>query len=158
MYLFLERGGAREKERGRNINVWLPLTRPPPGASLQPRHVPWLEIKLWPFGSQSMLNTPSYASQGYNTTFKTRYYICMHIIYSTCKIKLSSHLLCINKFFPPPQKGPVSSCKCCKCLSYFSQNVTLYWAKASYLEGYWKQQGFLLHIRLTLHFNFRWCL
>ena len=25
-YLFLERGGGREKERERNISVWLPLT------------------------------------------------------------------------------------------------------------------------------------
>ena len=28
MYLFLERGGGREEERERNMNVWLPLTRP----------------------------------------------------------------------------------------------------------------------------------
>ena len=28
IYLFLERGGGREKERERNINVWLPLTCP----------------------------------------------------------------------------------------------------------------------------------
>ena len=28
IYLFLERGDGREKERERNINVWLPLTRP----------------------------------------------------------------------------------------------------------------------------------
>ena len=28
MYLFLERGEGREKERERNINVWLPLERP----------------------------------------------------------------------------------------------------------------------------------
>ena len=27
-YLFLERGEGREKERKRNINVWLPLARP----------------------------------------------------------------------------------------------------------------------------------
>ena len=27
MYLFLERGEGREKERERNNNVWLPLTR-----------------------------------------------------------------------------------------------------------------------------------
>ena len=30
-YLFLERGEGREKERERNINVWLPLTYPPLG-------------------------------------------------------------------------------------------------------------------------------
>ena len=28
IYLFLERGEGREKERERNINMWLPLTRP----------------------------------------------------------------------------------------------------------------------------------
>ena len=31
IYLFLERGEGREKERERNISVWLPLTRPPMG-------------------------------------------------------------------------------------------------------------------------------
>ena len=30
-YLFLERGEGREKERERNINVWLPLACPQPG-------------------------------------------------------------------------------------------------------------------------------
>ena len=48
IYLFLERGERREKERERNISVWLPLMcgclscarswEPGP----QPRHVPWL--------------------------------------------------------------------------------------------------------------------
>ena len=28
IYLFLERGEGREKERGKNINVWLPLKHP----------------------------------------------------------------------------------------------------------------------------------
>ena len=28
IYLFLERGEGREKEREKNINVWLPLTHP----------------------------------------------------------------------------------------------------------------------------------
>ena len=28
IYLFLDRGGGREKERERNISVWLSLTRP----------------------------------------------------------------------------------------------------------------------------------
>ena len=28
IYLFLERGEGREKERERNISVWLPLTHP----------------------------------------------------------------------------------------------------------------------------------
>ena len=40
-YLFiLDRRGGREKERERNINVWLPLTRPYWGLGPQSRHVP----------------------------------------------------------------------------------------------------------------------
>ena len=31
IYLFLERGEGKETEGERNINVWLPLTRPPLG-------------------------------------------------------------------------------------------------------------------------------
>ena len=31
IYFFLDRGEGREKERERNIRVWLPLTRPPLG-------------------------------------------------------------------------------------------------------------------------------
>ena len=31
IYLFLERGEGREKDRERNINVWLPITWPPLG-------------------------------------------------------------------------------------------------------------------------------
>ena len=43
-YLFLERGEGREKDRERNINVWLPLLHHLLGTCLQPRHVPWLGI------------------------------------------------------------------------------------------------------------------
>ena len=55
IYLFLERGEGREKERERNINVWLPLTCPHNwGPCPQPRHVPQLGIEpatLWFTGS-----------------------------------------------------------------------------------------------------------
>ena len=40
IYLFLERGERRKKERERNIDVWLPLASPQPGTFPQPRHVP----------------------------------------------------------------------------------------------------------------------
>ena len=40
IYLFVERGERREKERERNITVWLPLVRPLWGPGLKPRHVP----------------------------------------------------------------------------------------------------------------------
>ena len=46
IYLFLETGEGKEKERERNFNVWLPLMCPHWGPGLQPRHVPWLGIKL----------------------------------------------------------------------------------------------------------------
>ena len=37
IYLFLEKGEGREKERERNINMWLPLICPHWGPRLQPR-------------------------------------------------------------------------------------------------------------------------
>ena len=54
---FWERGEEKEKERERNIHVWLPLTCPLLGSWLQPRHVPWLGIKpvtLWFTGKCSI--------------------------------------------------------------------------------------------------------
>ena len=71
IYLFLERGEGREKERERNINVWLPLTRP--------------QLGTWPAtqacaltGNQTSgplvrrpaLNPLSHTSQGTNKIFK----------------------------------------------------------------------------------------
>ena len=51
IYLFLERGERREKERERNINVWFPLSCAAYwGPGPLPRHVPWLGIEtvtLW---------------------------------------------------------------------------------------------------------------
>ena len=46
MYVFIERGERRKKERERNVNVWLPLMHPYRGPGLQLRHVPWLGIEL----------------------------------------------------------------------------------------------------------------
>ena len=57
IYLFLERRKGREKERERNINVWLPLTGPHQGPGPQPRQVPWLGIEpvtLWFTGWRSI--------------------------------------------------------------------------------------------------------
>ena len=66
IYLFLERGKWREKERERNINVWLPLARPYWGPDPQPRHVPWLGIELvtlWFTGRHSIhRGTPARAN------------------------------------------------------------------------------------------------
>ena len=41
IYLFLHRGEGRKKERERNINVWLPLMRPPPGTWHAPQACAW---------------------------------------------------------------------------------------------------------------------
>ena len=46
IYLFLERGEGREKERVRHSNVWLLLAHPHQRPKPQPRHVPWLGIEL----------------------------------------------------------------------------------------------------------------
>ena len=40
IYLFLERGEAKEKEKERNISVWLPLTYPQLGTWPAAKHVP----------------------------------------------------------------------------------------------------------------------
>ena len=56
-YLFLERGEGREKERERNINVWLPLMWPPTGhLAHNPGMCPDSELNRRPFGLQ--VSTP----------------------------------------------------------------------------------------------------
>ena len=56
IYLFLERVEGKEKERERNINVWLPPTCPPTDLSLahNPGMCPDWESNLWSFGSQAV--------------------------------------------------------------------------------------------------------
>ena len=55
IYLILERGEGREKERKRNINVWLPLAHPNWGPDLacNPGMCPDCESNQPPFGSQA---------------------------------------------------------------------------------------------------------
>ena len=54
IYLFLERGEGNEKERERNINVWLPLTCPLLGTwpATQACALDW-ESNCQPFGFQA---------------------------------------------------------------------------------------------------------
>ena len=57
IYLFVERGEGTEKDRGRNISLWLHSHAPYWGPGLQPRHVPWLGIQpdtLWFGGWRSI--------------------------------------------------------------------------------------------------------
>ena len=54
IYLFLKRGEGREKERERNINVWLPLERPLTGdLAHNPGMCPDWESIQQPFGLQA---------------------------------------------------------------------------------------------------------
>ena len=72
IYLFLERRKKKEKERETNIDVWEKHllvayhTHPDQGPGLQPRHVPWLGIKLVNFGfaGQCPTNWVSHTGQG----------------------------------------------------------------------------------------------
>ena len=67
IYLFLERGERRDKEREINIDVWdtsisYLMHTPNRGPGPQPRHVPWLGIKM--AVHRQVLNPRSHTSQG----------------------------------------------------------------------------------------------
>ena len=64
IYLFLGRGERREKERERNINVWLPFTHPYWRPSPQPSTCPDWESNQRPFGSQAGSQSAEPPSQG----------------------------------------------------------------------------------------------
>ena len=64
IYLFLERGERRAKEKERNINVWLPLEEFPTGdLACNPGMCPDWESNQRPFGSQAgTQSTPARAN------------------------------------------------------------------------------------------------
>ena len=64
IYLFLEKG--RDRKRERNINLWLPLLHHLLVAGPQPRHVHWLGIKPVTLCMQASTQSTRHASQGYN--------------------------------------------------------------------------------------------
>ena len=64
IYLFLERGERREKERERNINVWLPHGPPTGDLAHNPGMCPDWELNQSPFGLQFTLNPLSHTRQG----------------------------------------------------------------------------------------------
>ena len=71
MYLFLERGERREKERERNIHVWLPLTHAALGTwpATQARALTRNQISN-PLVCRLALNPLSHTSQGHSQAFK----------------------------------------------------------------------------------------
>ena len=66
IYLFLVKGEGREKERERNISVWLPLPHHAQGhlACMQLRHVTWLgtEPVTLQFAGQHSIHTNQHQS------------------------------------------------------------------------------------------------
>lgn len=65
MYLFLERGEEKKKERERNIKMWLPLTRPSTGdLARDPGLCPDWESTSYPLVRRLMLSPLSHTSPG----------------------------------------------------------------------------------------------
>ena len=77
IYLFLERGEGKEKERKRNINVWLPLTYPllKTWPATQVCALDW-KLNLWPFGLQACAQSTELHQPGQKPeeTFKSLFY------------------------------------------------------------------------------------
>ena len=76
IYLFLERREGKEKEKERNINVWLPLTWPPPRNLFylgpQPRPVPCAGNRTGDsLGHRTVFNPLSHTRQGQKEKFLT---------------------------------------------------------------------------------------
>ena len=101
IYLYLEREEGREKEREKNINVWLLLTWPPLGtwpatqACALTRN--WTSNPLWP-----ALSPLSYTSQSYLIIFND----AILIVPCTC-LKLSTGLLLVKRH----NLSSLTSCK-----------------------------------------------
>ena len=79
IYLFLERRGRREKERKRNMDVWLYLTCPLLGTwpATQPSGPRW-ESNWWPFGSQASTQStephhPGHDQYPFISSYKTSF-------------------------------------------------------------------------------------
>ena len=88
IYLFLERVEGREKERKRNINVWLPLTHPHWGPGWQPDTCSDWASNWGPFGPQAGTQSTEPHQPGPNFIF----------LYS--KTKTSSRIV-ITLIYPP---------------------------------------------------------
>ena len=80
IYLFLERGGGRETDRERNINVWeiyqspsVASHTPPTGdPDHNPGMCPGWESNWWPFSSQARTQSTELHQPGLNELFNER--------------------------------------------------------------------------------------
>ena len=68
IYLFLERGEGREKEREKNVHVQLVASHTPPTGDLarNPDMCPEWELNLLPFGSQASTQSTEPHQPGHN--------------------------------------------------------------------------------------------
>ena len=100
IYLFLERGEGRQKERDRNINVWLPLARPLLGTSPATQACALTGNQTSdPLLHSPVLNPLSHTSQGSSLYFSVFYTINVNYvaIRKTFKFKdLSKEILFSN--------------------------------------------------------------
>ena len=106
IYLFLERGAGREKEKKRNINAWLPLHAPNWGSGLKPRHVPGNRTSN-PLVPRLALNSLSHTSQGVFLCFKIRKITTCwmlqewsNLMMQEWKVGLLVWYLCLNQAAP----------------------------------------------------------
>ena len=90
IYLFLERGEGKEKEREKKINVWLPLMRPLLGIWSTTQACALIGNQTGdPLVHRPMLNPLSYTSQGQIPIF------VMHIMAFTLLNNVPSFKICV---------------------------------------------------------------
>ena len=97
--LFIFREG-REEQRERNISVWMPLEHPLLEICPQPRHVPWLGIKLvtlWLAGWCSIhWATSARATFVFKNSFTDIQFT--YLLHLKCRIHLFVTLYCIPNY------------------------------------------------------------
>ena len=95
VYLLLERGEGTEKERERNINVWLPLMHPSPGTWPATQACALTRSQTGnPLVCRPALNPPSHTSQGSSHIFIFKTLIKLYLL-------LAQNTPLASKLWPP---------------------------------------------------------
>ena len=82
IHLSSDRGEGREKERERNINVWLPLMSPRGSGPHNPGVCPDQELNWWPFGLQTSAQSTEPHQLGLN---ESSYFCSPQILSLPCR-------------------------------------------------------------------------
>ena len=94
-YLFLQSGEGTEKERERNINVWLPLMHPSPGTWPATQACALTRSQTGnPLVCRPALNPPSHTSQGSSHIFIFKTLIKLYLL-------LAQNTPLASKLWPP---------------------------------------------------------